>query len=120
MKKGFTVMAMAMFLVSSVVLAGNYSPAFAERPELRSGSEQQDVGLIRKGYRGGKRGVKAGFRGSKKGVKAGFRGTKKGVKAGYRGTRKGVRAAYRGGRWVTVKTARGTKRVFRRSKKVIY
>jgi hypothetical protein len=120
MKKVFTVLSMAMFLIASVVVSGNYSRAMAKGSENLSKNEQQDVGLIRKGFRASKKGVKAGYRGTKKGVKAGYRGTRKGVKASYRGTRKGLRAAYRGGRWVTVKTARGTKRVFRRSKKVIY
>lgn len=102
-------MTMAFFLFASVVILSAPSSASASEPAMQTKRNQQNVGLTRRSYRAGK-----------KGVRAGYRGARKGVRAGYRGARKGVRAAYRGGRWVTVKTARGTKRVFRRTKKVVY
>jgi hypothetical protein len=108
MKKTITALMLGIFMTASIVIVGGSTAAAAE-PVAQTKRKQQNVGVIRQTYRGGK---KAG--------KATYRGGRYVTVRTYRGGKWVTQRVWQAGKWVTVKTANGTKRVFRRSKQVIY
>jgi hypothetical protein len=67
-----------------------------------------------------KRAARGTYRAGQRAGRTAYRGGRWVTVRTYRGGRWVTRRVWQAGRWVVVKTANGTKRVFRRTKRVVY